>query len=77
MIHLYYSDSFQAYNFGPEHPFNPARLMLACKLMEEDGSIDEHTCKIEPQPAAEADLARVHTAEYIAAVQAEKYIETL
>ena len=72
MIHLYYSDSFQAYNFGPEHPFNPARLMLACKLMEEDGSIDEHTCKIEPQPAAEADLARVHTAEYIAAVQAEE-----
>ena len=71
MIYLYYSEKFQAYNFGPEHPFNPARLMLAYKLMEEEGLIDDLTCKVEPQPAAEADLERVHTPEYIASVQAE------
>ncbi|OYV07802.1 MAG: acetoin utilization protein AcuC, partial [Methanosaeta sp. ASP1-2] len=40
MIYLYYSEKFQAYNFGPEHPFNPARLMLASKLMEEEGLLD-------------------------------------
>jgi len=72
MIYLYYSDRFQAYNFGPEHPFNPARLMLAYKLIEEQGLVDSKTCRIEAQPASELDLQRVHTLEYIAAVQAEE-----
>lgn len=72
MIYLCYSDKFQAYNFGPEHPFNPARLMLAYKLMEEEGLIDDLVCRVEPEPAAEKDLQRVHDAEYIAAVQAEE-----
>jgi acetoin utilization protein AcuC len=72
MIYLYYSEKFQAYNFGPEHPFNPARLMLAYKLMEEEGMIDDLTCKVEPQTAEEADLQRVHTLEYIASVQTEE-----
>ncbi len=72
MIYLCYSDKFQAYNFGPEHPFNPARLMLAYKLMEEDGLIDEHVSRLEPKPASEEDLARVHDPEYIASVRAEE-----
>lgn len=72
MIYLYYSEKFQAYNFGPEHPFNPARLMLASKLMEEEGLLDGLVCRVEPKPAEEADLRRVHTAEYIASVQAEE-----
>ncbi|MDD4653403.1 MAG: acetoin utilization protein AcuC, partial [Methanothrix sp.] len=72
MIYLYYSEKFQDYNFGPEHPFNPARLMLAYKLMEEEGMIDGSTCKFEPQPAEQADLERVHTPEYIAAVKEEE-----
>lgn len=72
MIYLYYSDKFQGYNFGPEHPFNPARLILAYTLIEESGLIDDFTCRIEPNPAREADLLRVHTTEYMAAVQAEE-----
>ncbi len=72
MIYLYYSDKFQGYNFGPEHPFNPARLMLTCRLMEESGLIDGFTCIIEPHLAAEEDLLRVHTAEYLAAVKTEE-----
>jgi acetoin utilization protein AcuC len=71
MIYLYYSDKFQGYNLGPEHPFNPARLMLSFTLMEESGLFDESTCRKEPEPAREADLHRVHTLEYLAAVQAE------
>jgi acetoin utilization protein AcuC len=71
MIYIYYSEKFQAYNFGPEHPFNPARLMLAYKLMEEEGQIDDLTCKVEPKPAGVGDLERVHTPEYIASVKAE------
>jgi acetoin utilization protein AcuC len=72
MIYLYYSDKFQAYNFGPEHPFNPARLMLAYKLMEEEGLMDGLACRVEPMPASLEDLERVHTLEYIASVQAEE-----
>jgi len=72
MIYLYYSDKFQSYNFGPEHPFNPARLMLTCRLMEELGLIDGQTCLVEPSLASEADLQRVHTTEYLAAVRMEE-----
>ena len=72
MIYLYYSEKFQAYNFGPEHPFNPARLMLAYKLMAEEGLIDGQTCNVGPEPAEVADLQRVHTLEYIASVKAEE-----
>ena len=72
MIYLYYSDKFQSYNFGPEHPFNPTRLMLACRLMVELGLIDGLTCMVEPNPASDVDLQRVHTAEYLAAVKLEK-----
>ena len=58
MIYLCYSDKFQAYNFGPEHPFNPIRLALAYKLMEEQGSLDDLVCRIDPVQAEEEDLQR-------------------
>jgi len=72
MIYLYYSEKFQGYNFGPEHPFNPARLMLTFSLMEESGLIDERVCRLEPAPASEEDLLRVHTPEYLEAVKLEE-----
>ncbi len=72
MIHLYYSDKFQGYSFGPEHPFNPIRLMLTFNLMEESGVFDCLTAKVEPNLARKVDLLRVHTEEYLAAVQAEQ-----
>lgn len=71
MIYLYYSEKFQGYNFGPEHPFNPARLMLTSRLMEESGLFDQKVCMIEPSPASQDDLLLVHTPEYLAAVKAE------
>lgn len=72
MIYLYYSERFQGYNFGPEHPFNPARLMLTFSLMEESGLIDERVCRLEPCPAGEEDILRVHTPEYLEAVKLEE-----
>ena len=72
MIYLYYTDRFQGYNFGPEHPLNPVRLTLTLKLMEESGLLDEQTCRVEPRPASEEDLLAVHTAEYLAAVREEQ-----
>ena len=43
LIYLYYSDCFLSYNFGPEHPLNPIRLSLSCKLIEEEGLLDGKT----------------------------------
>lgn len=72
MIYLYYSDSFLSYNFGPEHPLNPIRLSLSCKLIEEEGLLDGKTELVCPSPAREEELALVHTPEYIEAVRLEE-----
>ena len=72
MIYLYYTDQFQNYNFGPEHPLNPIRLALSYKLIEESGLLDEKTELVRPDPAAEEELHLVHTLEYIEAVREEE-----
>jgi acetoin utilization protein AcuC len=72
MIYLYYTDKFQGYNFGPEHPLNPVRLTLACKLIEESGLLDGQTELIRPCIASEEDLRMVHTLEYIESVRLEE-----
>ncbi len=73
MIYLYYTDRFLRYNFGPEHPLNPVRLVLAYKLMEESGLLDDGQAKaVSPCCASEEDLLRVHTLEYLASVKAEE-----
>ncbi|MCJ7443833.1 MAG: acetoin utilization protein AcuC [Methanotrichaceae archaeon] len=72
MIYLYYSDSFLGYDFGPEHPLKPVRMMLAYKLIEESGLLDGlKTLWLEPSPASEMDLNLVHTLEYIESVKSE------
>jgi len=71
MIYLYYTDKFQSYNFGPEHPLNPIRLALAYDLIAESGLLDSQTMLIRPGPASEEDLHLVHTLEYIEAVRLE------
>lgn len=72
MIYLYYTDRFLGYNFGPEHPLKPVRLMLTYKLMEESGLFDGQTETVCPCYASEEDLLRVHTPEYLEAVRSEE-----
>jgi acetoin utilization protein AcuC len=73
MISLFYTDGFAGYNFGPDHPMKPARLMLAYKLMDEAGLLEEGDVQvIKPELASEADLLQVHTKDYIDAVRAER-----
>jgi acetoin utilization protein AcuC len=72
MIYLYYTDGFMTYNFGPEHPLQPGRLMLAHRLMEEFGFFYEpDTEVVQPSFASEQDLLSVHEREYVEAVKAE------
>ncbi|MDM7911631.1 MAG: acetoin utilization protein AcuC [Methanotrichaceae archaeon] len=72
MIYLYYTDRFLSYDFGPEHPLKPVRLMLTYKLMEESGLFDGLTETVCPCYASEEDLLQVHTREYLASVRAEE-----
>lgn len=73
MIYLYYTDRFLGYNFGPEHPLNPVRLMLTYKLIEDYGFLDcDDVRRVEPKPASDEDLLLIHTQEYLDAVRAEE-----
>ncbi len=58
-----------AYNFGAEHPMAPARLELTARLADALGLFQRPGLSmIEPIVATDAQLATVHSGEYIAAV---------
>lgn len=72
MIYLYYSDMFMSYNFGPEHPMQPARLMLTQRMIEEYGFLYSFDVELtEPYYVSDEDLLKVHSPEYIEAVRSE------
>lgn len=57
-----------AYDLGGDHPFNPVRLDLTIRLATALGVLDEVSLLV-PERASESELARVHTSEYLTAVQ--------
>lgn len=56
------------YDLGGDHPFNPVRLELTIRLATDLGVLDGIPLLV-PEPADEADLLRVHAAEYLEAVK--------
>ncbi len=64
-----WTPEFLTYKLSPSHPLNPVRLDLTMRLARELGVLDDVE-PMEPEPATEDDLLRVHDAEYLAAVQA-------
>jgi len=73
MIYLYYTDQFMGYNFGPEHPMQPARLMLTNRLIEEFGFLSGLDVeRVMPYYASYEDLLAVHDREYVDAVRSEE-----
>ncbi|HEX2093292.1 MAG TPA: hypothetical protein VHG28_12870, partial [Longimicrobiaceae bacterium] len=58
------------YRFRPDHPFNPKRLELTVSLIEAMGLLRGPDVRlVPPRPATEAELTRVHSPEYVAAVR--------
>ncbi len=59
------------YNFGPEHPLQPARLRALFDLLATCGlwQRDDEATRLAIRPATTEELNLVHTADYIAAVQ--------
>ncbi len=56
------------YDFGPSHPMNPVRLDLTMRLARALGVLD-HVELTAPTAATVAELLRVHTPDFLAAVQ--------
>ncbi len=57
------------YQWSADHPMNPLRLQLTMQLATELGVLDGVSLTA-PEPADDATLRTVHTAEYLAAVKA-------
>lgn len=65
---VYWDDALKQYDFGPSHPMNPVRLDLTMRLARALGVLD-HVELLTPKPATTAELLRVHTPEFVNAVQ--------
>jgi acetoin utilization protein AcuC len=66
---LVYSDALTRYDFGSTHPMGPGRVRNAVALARALGVLD-HLQVVEPSPADDQLLRRVHTDAYIDAVKA-------
>jgi acetoin utilization protein AcuC len=66
---LFHSDRFVDYDFGPTHPMQQRRLL---DIMARLGTVAELEPRLsirEPRMATDAELVRVHSPEYVAAVR--------
>jgi acetoin utilization protein AcuC len=69
MAVIAHDDCFLSYDFGPEHPLRPERLVLGLDLLREAGIWDESSESLAVIPATDQELQRVHDAGYLRAVQ--------
>lgn len=69
-VYVVWDDAVTGYNFGPSHPMHPLRLDLTAKLAMDFDLFDADNVHVNPISAVdEARLARLHGADYIAAVR--------
>lgn len=63
-----YSEAYQGYRFGDDHPFNPRRLIWAVDLIRALDLLHEGEM-LAPREATREDLLRAHTASYVDMVE--------
>jgi acetoin utilization protein AcuC len=69
-VGLIYTEKYQDYNFGEDHPLRPLRLKLTYSLMEKIGLLNHELLEIRtPQPATREEILRVHSTEYVNAIE--------
>jgi len=57
------------YDFGPQHPLRPGRVILSADLARENGLFElPNVSLVEPRAATMAELLAVHDPDYIAAI---------
>jgi len=68
---LIHSEEYARFDYGPEHPLRMERLDLTWRLMEAYGLTALAGAIVKaPDPAAESELLRFHTEEYLAVLKA-------
>lgn len=69
-VGLVYHSDLGRYNFTPSHPLQPRRLELTLERIRQLGLLDDPTRALlaPPRAATRAELRRVHTHDYLAAV---------
>jgi acetoin utilization protein AcuC len=69
-VYVVWDETVTGYNFGPSHPMHPFRLDLTAKLALDFGLFDAENVHVHPiNEIDEAKLARLHDADFIAAVK--------
>ncbi|MFX1279682.1 MAG: acetoin utilization protein AcuC [Promethearchaeota archaeon] len=69
-VGLVYTKDYQKYNFGKDHPLRPIRIELTYSLMDKLNLLKNERLEIlEPRMATKEELERVHSPNYIDAVE--------
>ena len=65
-----YDDAMTRHELRRDHPMRPVRLQYTYDLLQSYGAFDQSSSLlVPPRPATQAELERLHSAEYISAVQ--------
>ncbi|MCK4481073.1 MAG: acetoin utilization protein AcuC, partial [Candidatus Lokiarchaeota archaeon] len=69
-VGLIYTDEYQRYNFGRDHPLRPLRLKLTYSLMEKLKLLEHQRITIiQPRIATQQEIESTHSPEYIEVVK--------
>ncbi len=69
-VGLIYTEDYQKYNFGRDHPLRPLRLKLTYSLMEKLKLLDhERLTILNPRLATQQEIERVHSPQYVYVVK--------
>ena len=69
-VALVYTEEYQNYNFGKDHPLRPLRLKLTYSLMKKLKLLENKRLEvIEPRLATKEEMERIHSSEYIEIVK--------
>ena len=69
-VTLIYTDKYQSYNFGPNHPLRPLRLKLTYSLMQKTNLFNNERLEIKtPIMATPEQIERVHSSDYVNVVK--------
>jgi len=67
---LIYTDEYQKYNFGRDHPLRPLRLKLTYSLMEKLRLLEHHRLTImKPRMATQQEIETIHSPQYVEAIK--------
>ncbi len=69
-VGLIYTEEYQKYNFGKDHPLRPLRLKLTYSLMEKLNLLNHERLTImSPRLATQQEIERVHSPQYVEVVK--------